>query len=174
MVEHVPYTVVGGYHGWEVRDYPSHCLVSVAVPGDASSSSFRGFRPLFRYISGDNVASRSIPMTAPVFQEPVSPGVYRVSFAMPRSFGPDDVPPPLSEDLSVVVVPKRLVAALRFRGLWSDRRVSAKASELLAYVADAGLDTVGAVFTARYDPPTKPPFMRRNEVLVEVAGVTSQ
>jgi hypothetical protein len=41
--------------------------------------------------------------------------------------------------------------------------------ELLAAVAAAGLVTVGQPRFARFDPPYTPWFLRRNEVLVDVA-----
>lgn len=169
MVEHVPYTVVAKYPGFELRDYPSHALVSVDVPGDSSSSSSRGFGPLFRYISGDNAASQPIAMTAPVLQEPRSQGQYRVSFAMPRDMALEDIPAPRGSALSVNVVPHQQVAALRFRGSVDDRTLQDKTEELLGLVATAGLIATGPVLSARYDPPMMPAVFRRNEVLVAVA-----
>jgi hypothetical protein len=166
MVEHVPYTVARKYPGFEVRDYAEHCLVSVDTRGDASRAGSVGFGPLFRYISGDNAAGRSIPMTAPVFQEPLGPLEYRVSFAMPRAYAVSAIPQPRDPAMTVHVVPGRQVAALRFRGVVDDAKLQEKTQELLGLADQAGLVVNGPVVSARYDPPMMPPVFRRNEVMV--------
>jgi hypothetical protein len=170
MVEHVPYTLVGKYPGFEIRDYAEHSLVSVDTRGDSSGASYQGFGALFRYISGDNATGQSIPMTAPVFQEPLEPGQYRVSFAMPGDLGASDIPAPRGAGMTVHLVPRRLVAALRFRGSVDDAKLEEKTRELLDSVARAGLVASGPVLSARYDPPMMPPLFRRNEVMVKIPG----
>jgi hypothetical protein len=170
MVEQLPYTVVAKYPGFELRDYAPHALVSVETTGDVGTAGYRGFAPLFRYISGDNAQGVAIPMTAPVFQEPVGPGAYRVSFAMPSDLDPLDIPAPRGPGMSVNRVAPRRVAALRFRGSFDDAKLGQKTKELLSLVEKAGLVAHGAVLSARYDPPMLPPVFRRNEVLVEIRG----
>lgn len=169
MTEEVAYRVVATYPDFEVRRYAAHGRVSVEAEGDAESAGMRGFRPLFRYITGDNASSQRIAMTAPVFQERTADDVHRVSFAMPSAMGPGDVPVPNDPSLTVRRVEGHDVAVVRFRGSWDEGRVRRRADALLAAVAEAGLETRGGVVVARYDPPFKPPILRRNEVMVEIA-----
>lgn len=170
MVEQVPYKVVAEYPGFELREYPEYLLVTVEAPGDIESASYRGFGPLFRYISGDNQQAEKIAMTAPVFQEQSAPDRHRVSFALPRSYSLDTIPRPADSRLQVTAVPPHTAAVMRFRGSWSEAAITAKAEDLRRAVAAAGLHAEGEVTSARYDPPYKPPILRRNEVLLRVTA----
>jgi hypothetical protein len=61
------------------------------------------------------------------------------------------------------------VAVLRFSGLARPATVEAKSQELLARLPGHRLRALGVVTLAQYNPPWTPWFMRRNEVMVEVA-----
>ena len=69
MTEQQQYVVVEAHDGFELRRYPEHVVAEVTVSGDFDEAGNRAFRPLFRYISGNNRSSRSLAMTAPVVQE---------------------------------------------------------------------------------------------------------
>lgn len=168
MVEQVPYRVIENYPGFEVRAYDAYALVSVDAPGDVEEASYRGFGPLFRYISGGNTANQKIAMTAPVFQETKAPTVHRISFAMPQGFTPSDIPTPDTPLLSIDQVPAHRAAALTFRGSWNAQRLEEKTADLRALMAKEGLSESGPPLFARYDPPYKPPVFRRNEVIIPV------
>lgn len=168
MVEQVPYRVIKNYPGFELREYQDYSLVSVDAPGDIEEASYRGFGPLFRYISGGNTAGQKIAMTAPVFQETKAPTVHRISFAMPRDFSPSDIPAPDTSLLSIDHVPAHTAAALIFRGSWNAKRLEEKTVELRTLMAKEGLKESGPPVFARYDPPYKPPVFRRNEVIIPV------
>jgi hypothetical protein len=62
------------------------------------------------------------------------------------------------------------MAAVRFSGFMSEAKVEAKAQELLAWLQQRGLRAVGAPRLLRYDPPWTLPFMRRHEVVFEIAS----
>ena len=53
-------------------------------------------------------------------------------------------------------------------GGWNEERFMGFAEKLLQSVKAAGLEVVGEVQFARFDPPWKPGFLKHNEVLVEV------
>lgn len=169
MVEQVPYRVITNYPGFELREYQDYSLVSVDAPGDVEEASYRGFGPLFRYISGGNNSGQKIAMTAPVFQEAKAPTIHRISFAMPKDFSPSDIPTPDTSLLSIDHVPAHTAAALTFRGSWNAKRLEHKTSELRTLMATEGLQESGPPLFARYDPPYKPPVFRRNEVIIPVA-----
>jgi hypothetical protein len=172
VTEQVPYRVIATYPDFEVRRYAAHGRVSVDAQGGAEAAGMRGFPPLFGFISGANAASERIAMTAPVFQERPSEDVHRISFAMPSSMDQGDIPTPSDPGLTIRRVPSHDAAVVRFRGSWREDRVRRKADALLRAVAAAGLETRGGVVLARYDPPFKPPILRRNEVMVELASMT--
>ncbi len=170
MTEIQPYTVVRTVDGIELRDYPEHVLVEVDAAGDFFTAGNLGFRPLLRYISGDNAARASIAMTAPVIQQPTSSQKHVVSFVLPATLTAADVPSPADGRVRTRVVPPGRVAALRFSGGSNENRYEDRAQELRAALARAGISPTGDVFFARYDPPWKPGFLKRNEALVAVAA----
>jgi len=60
------------------------------------------------------------------------------------------------------------MTVLRFSGGWSAEKCKAKEAELRASLGDRGWIPVGRAVFARYDPPFKPWFLRRNEVMIPV------
>ncbi|GAA1221871.1 hypothetical protein GCM10009655_21830 [Rhodoglobus aureus] len=112
--------------------------------------------------------SQRIAMTAPVVQTG-SGGNYTVAFVLPATLSEASAPLPTSEAVSLRTVPERLVAAVRFRGRWSETSFEKHRDQLLSAVTDAGLAIVGDPWFARFDPPFKPSFLRHNEVLIELA-----
>lgn len=169
MVEQQRYSVVELVDGGvEVREYPEHHVVSVDVRADIRNAGNLGFRPLVNYISGFNSSSQNIAMTAPVLQSPMGSGQHRVSFVLPHQPGDVEWPEPVDSQLQLEKRPPCLVAALRFRGSWSQELAESKRVELLGVLESSAYKAVSEPFFARYNPPTTPGFMRRNEVLVEV------
>jgi hypothetical protein len=68
-----------------------------------------------------------------------------------------------------VRVPERRVAARRFSGGSNETRYQQNADALEAALARDGRAGEGRVYFARYDPPWKPGFLKRNEALVALA-----
>ncbi len=170
MAQSQPYEVKESLPGGaEIRHYPSHTLISVDVQAGFDNAGNIGFRPLVNYISGANQSRTQIAMTTPVTQAPHEGGVHTISFVLPEGMTPDDAPLPVDSHVRVVEKADSLVAALRFRGVWQESVATGKAQQLRDAVSNAGYETVGEVFFARYDPPITPGFLRRNEALVEIA-----
>jgi len=170
MTEQQPYNVLKNYDGFELRSYPRHVLVQVTVRGSFISAGSIGFGPLIRYISGGNKSGQKIAMTAPVVQSSHDPETHVVSFVLPAGMQLSDVPIPADARVSVAEQPEQLVAAKRFSGGWNQDRYIAESEALLSAVKQAGLTTLGSVYSARYDPPWKPGFLKRNEALVQVSA----
>ena len=187
-IETPQYTVEFTDGDVEYRRYQSY-LVAETLIEDVSgfkAAGNEGFRRLFRYITGANDGGESISMTAPVarsakdgakiamtapVQRAADPGGELVSFMLPSKYTMATAPQPTDPRVQVREVPERLVAVVRYRGRWSDSNYQENRKVLLASVDAAGVTPEGAVESALYDPPYTPPFMRRNEVMVEVSGV---
>lgn len=169
----------------EVRSYAAAIVAETEVSeAEFKSAGNAGFRILASYIFGNNQGKREIAMTAPVAQRtrgseiamtaPVAQSSqgdrgWVVSFTMPAQWTWETLPVPNDARVHLRQLPARQVAAIRFSGTWSDAHFAEQRERLLAAVSTAGLRTVGEPWTARYDPPWTPWFMRRNEILVEVA-----
>jgi hypothetical protein len=186
-IEKAKYDVVASDPDFEIRRYDHQIVAETMVEGDFEKVGNEGFRRLYDYISGNNRKNQSIAMTAPVTQEgesvqiamtaPVSQvkmdNKWRIIFMMPSEFSMDDLPDPLDPRVRLKREPGRLVAALKYSGTWSKSRFEEKKKILEDLLSKNGLKPAGEPIWARYDPPFMPWFLRRNEVLIPVAGVSN-
>ena len=168
MVEQAKYYVLRKIGKIEIRRYPRLVVARVDGYGDG------GFNLLFRFISGNNRQKSDIAMTAPVVSEeiamtaPVLSEKSSIAFIMPEGFTLETTPEPLDDRVTILEIPERVVAALRFSGRWSNSLFKKRTEELLAEIKNAGLKLNGQVFSMRYNGPYTPWFLRRNEVAVAV------
>lgn len=182
-VDEPDYQVLSETEAFELRRYASYVVAEVAVKGNFKRAGNQAFRPLFRFISGENDArqeiamtapvtqskGQKIPMTAPVTQE-ASGDAYRVGFIMPADMTLAATPVPRDPRVSVRAVPERVVAVRRYGGTWSEGRYAREEQALIDAVEAAGLKVLGEPVWARYNGPMTPWFMRRNEIMIEVDG----
>lgn len=164
MTEKQPYSVLERRGKVEVRRYPEHTVAQVRVGGQFDSAGNKGFRPLFDYIRQGQVS-----MTAPVLQTR-GEQEHEVAFVMPAGRSPESLPAPQSGDVQLRVIPAATVAALRFSGWGNAKDFERQAAQLRAALAGSPWTPVGPVRLARFDPPYKPPFLRHNEVVVDVVA----
>ena len=168
MVEQAKYEVLREINKVEIRRYQTMVIARVDGYGDG------GFNLLFNFITGNNREKSKIAMTAPVVSEqiamtaPVLSESDSIGFVMPEGLTLETTPEPLDERVKIVEIPERDVAALKFSGRWSNSIFKKKSKEMLEELKKAEIETVGQVFTMRYNGPFTPWFMRRNEVAVEV------
>lgn len=183
--EEAPYTVIKTDEIFELREYAPQILAEIIVDGALEDAGSKAFRPLFRYISGDNKFRDKIAMTAPVSQEqkgekiamtaPVSQqsvqGKWAVSFMMPASYTMESLPTPDDPNIRLRQVPARQVAAVRYSGFWSEEKYLLHKEKLEKWIKDNRYTVTGEPVWARYNPPFTPWFMRRNEILIPVTAV---
>jgi hypothetical protein len=121
--------------------------------------------------------SEKIAMTAPVTTAPQGveagtlsdSGRWRVHFVMPASYTMATLPRPNDPSVSLREVPGKRAAVVRFSGFAGTQKVQREAAALLQWVRAQGLKPTGSAQLSRYDPPWTLPFMRRNEVMIEVS-----
>lgn len=190
----VDYETVARIDDVELRRYPPTVLVETVAPSENAA-----FWRLFRYISGANRSStevsmtapvesagesismtapvesrsESVSMTAPVESDTTEEGV-RMAFYLPAEYDYDTAPRPTDDSVRLVEQPGRTLAVLQFSWFTTDGRVARKTDDLLATLAaaDDTVRVVGGPFLMRYDGPGVPPFLRTNEVAVEVRRTT--
>ena len=169
MTEQLPYTVLRDFGEFEVRRYPDHVLAQVTDRGDFASVGYRAFGPLFQFISGNNSASQSIAMTAPVLQEEVAANTHVVSFVMPKEMSPEAIPAPRDARVETKPVAGFDAVVASFSGSWNPNRLHAKGEELKRRAKQSGLETTGNVLFARFNSPWMPWFLKRNEAMIALA-----
>ena len=167
----------------EIREYAPYVVVETRVAGGFRDVGNEGFRRLFAYISGENRGATKVAMTAPVTQQAASEkiamtapvtqqadgDVYRIAFVLPSQYTLESAPVPVNPDVRLVQVPARQMVAVRYSGLWSAENYREALGQLTAFAQQRGLKLTGEPVYARYDPPFMPWFLRRNEILVEIA-----
>ena len=180
MTEQQPYEVIRQGRGYELRHYPESVVAEVRVRADFDSAGSLAFQPLVTYIGGANESRSSLAMTAPVIQnEPLAmtapvlqaaggDGEYVVAFVLPRSVNLESAPIPTDPRVRIRRIPESITAATRYSGRWSRSAYLAKVAELQAALTKDGLTAQGEPRFARFDPPFKPWFLRRNEVQWDV------
>jgi hypothetical protein len=185
--ESVAYTVVAQVGDVELRRYPS-----VVLAETVATSEREAFGRLFRYIGGDNVAADELPMTAPVEVDgdgtsiPMTARVeqgtgvetghvdggdesgVRMAFYLPEEYDIDSAPQPTDDEVTLRAVPERTLAVRQFSWRPTDGRVARESNRLLETLEAAVVPITGEPFYMGYDAPWTLPFLRRNEVAVEV------
>jgi hypothetical protein len=123
----------------------------------------RSFGVLSEYIFGNNDRSEHIGMTAPVVTHR-----DRMSFIMPKRYNLESLPKPINAQIEIDQIQKCKVAVIRFSGFTSPKKMDEEAEKLLMALESNEIKTKGEPFLMRYNPPWTLPFLRRNEVAVEV------
>ncbi len=134
------------------------------APGQGSSGVFR---TLADYIFGGNSAGQEIAMTAPVEQTLAGEDTF-MAFYMPDQMALDQLPDPNNDKVTLHAVPARTVAVVAFSGWARDGVVQDNIEVLMATLAEHDIEPRGEVALAQYNPPWTLPWLRRNEVMVEI------
>ena len=182
-VEQATYTVVKKMNGYEIREYPSHIVAQTTIKGSYGESMNTGFSILAGYIFGGNTKKESIAMTAPVVAQNntlekiamTAPVIatdegdsHTISFGMPGSYTIDTLPTPNDPRIKIETIPAKKYAVMRFSWYRSDNRIKQMQEKLISAIARDGITAKGNPAYAGYNAPWTPPWMVRNEVLVEI------
>ena len=185
-IEEAKYTVQQQRAGFEVRAYAPALVAQTAMPTMSRADTGAAFRALAGYIFGGTEAGASISMTAPVVMDvprqpekiamtaPVVMGAGTMTFVLPSKYKTlAELPKPKDPKVTLGVVPRRTVAALRFSWYATQARFAGKSAELLACLERDGLRAVSKPYLASYDPPFSIPFLKRHDVLVDIEAPVS-
>lgn len=181
MTEQQEYRVMEVRGVVELREYAPWVVADVVASGSAEQAGSAAFRPLFEYISGANQSAEPMAMTAPVIQQPTSErlamtapviqeaagaGEWTVSFVLPAGRSLSEYPTPTNSRVLLRAVPGETAAAIRWSGRWTSSNIARRTQDLRRVMAEAGWQESGEPRWARFDPPWKPPFARRNEIVI--------
>lgn len=183
--EEPKYSVLEKEPPFEVRFYAPMIVAEVQVEGDLDEASGQGFRLIAAYIFGQNKVSEKIAMTTPVTIEEKSPqsakiamtvpvviepkaGKWTVSFVMPAEYTLESIPKPINSQVQLRQIPAVKKAVISFTGFYNEQKVAEKTLELEQWMKTRNLQPSGAPNFARYNPPWTLPFLRRNEVMINL------
>ena len=180
-VEQPKYQVVTAEKNIEVRNYSAMIVAEVEVTGDRDVAIQKGFRLIADYIFGNNSSAQKVAMTSPVTQRPgeqvamTAPvtqqgdgGSWLVRFVMPASYTLETLPKPNNAAVALKEISRGLRAVIRFSGLAGKGSLARHTEQLSQFMIARGLKSASAPTYAFYNPPWTLPFLRRNEVMVEL------
>lgn len=182
-VEQAEYSIVKKADGYEVREYAPHIEAQTTVEGSYDEALNTGFRIIAGYIFGGNIKKESIAMTAPVREQKQSSekiamtapvvasaegGSRVIAFVMPRSYSLSTLPTPNDPRVKLVEVPAKKMAVLRFSWFRTSDRIKKMEERLLSVLSRDSIEILGTPSYAGYNAPWTPPWMSRNEVMVEI------
>ena len=175
MVETTKYNVIKKIGNVEIRKYPSLILASTTN----ASNDNNAFMIIADYIFGNNKSSKKISMTSPVItSEKISmtapvitsknKNKLKMSFVMPSEYTLKTLPKPNSSKVKIETLKSRKLAVLRFSGFTPSNKVNKLQNKLISILKENKVKIKSAPFLMRYNSPWTIPFLRRNEVAVEV------
>jgi hypothetical protein len=178
------YLTLKRLRGYEVRRYDAFPVAQapmVAAPGveppspAAAAGGGRAFGALASYLFGGNAAGRRMRMTTPVLSDgavmqfPIGPKDCASADAMPAPLAPGSV--------TALQRPGGVYAVRAFSGIARPEEVERQVERLRAALLrdggaalGMGCAAVGSVWLARFNDPSTPGPLRRNEVMLELRG----
>ena len=185
-IEEPKFTLLEKEQSFELRAYQPKLVAEVLVDGDMSEVSSKGFKLIADFIFGNNTAqsgkSEKISMRAPVAVKPSAEKIsmtapvglqqsnkgWRVYFVMPSQYTLQTLPKPNNPQVTIKLLPAQKFAVVRFSGLVGEEKMNMKLAELNQWIKRKNFKALSNPELARYNPPWTLPFLRRNELLVEV------
>ena len=180
-VEQPKYQIAESSGNIEIRNYPPMIVAEAEVSGDRRDAIGKGFRTIADYIFGNNTTAQKVPMTAPVTQQgsekialtaPVTQqgdgNTWRVRFIMPSSYTMEALPKPNNPAVELKEIGAKRYAVIRFSGMAGEDSLKRYTEDLNAFISAKNLTPLSAPTYAFYNPPWTLPFLRLNEVMVEI------
>lgn len=181
-VETPDYKVSSKSGNFEIREYGRTIVAEATVEGERDEAIQRGFGIIADYIFGNNLSSAKVAMTAPVTQQssekiamtaPVTQQAkgksWNVRFVMPSKYTMETLPKPVNPQVVLIEVPATRFAAIRFSGFAGQETLDQQERQLRAFMAERRLVAANTPQYAFYNAPWTLPFMRRNEIMIEIA-----
>ena len=180
------YSVLQKEENYEVREYDPLVVAETVVDASFDDAGSIAFRRLFGYISGDNASVAEIAMTAPVMaaDESASAGEeiamtapvtgqetslgWRFAFVLPADYTLENAPLPANPDVKLEQIPAKKVAVVRYTGSWNEATYARNVQLLERWMNQNRLEPDSLPRVAGYDPPWTLPFLRRNEIMIDI------
>lgn len=183
QVNEPKYKLISSEENIEIREYSPILVAQISVTGERKSAISVGFRILADYIFGNNEGRQKISMralveqqegekismTAPVIQQESKDNLHwNVRFVMPSEYTMETLPRPKNNQIEIIPISSKRYAVIRFSGLARENILQRNLDALQQYIGSKKLPGVGKPVYAFYNPPWTLPFLRRNEIMIEI------
>jgi hypothetical protein len=166
-VEQPQYSVSRSKDMIQIRHYNPMVVAQVKIAGQRDEAIREGFKILASYIFGSNTLAKKMEMTKPVTQQ-ADYELWKIRFLMPSKYTLETLPKPLCQDIDLIFLPKTTLAVIRFAGMPTNQMLQIYTQKLKDYLCAEHLQSKNEPLFAFYNPPWTLPFLRRNEVMIEV------
>lgn len=180
-VEQPKYDLLSRFGDIEIRAYDPVIVAEVKINGQREQAIREGFRLLADYIFGNNVVQKEIKMTAPVEQSlseqismtaPVEQqgenNTWAITFTMPSQYTIKTIPQPNDSRVLLKKVGVKKFIVIKFSGSNTDVNLETNKNKLYEFCELNKIKIIGLPKYAFYNPPWTLPFLRHNEVMIEV------
>ncbi len=164
-VEEPAYSLLDTIDDVEIRQYAPVIQAVTKLPDNSRSGA--GFKRLAGFIFGGNDVRKKIAMTAPV-QETLGQEQPEMAFTMPSKYTLETLPTPNDKSVKLIEVPERTVAVIAFPGWATKSKINRYTEQITRVIQSNNLEALSGVMLNQYNPPWTPPFMRRNEIMLEI------
>jgi len=166
----------------QIRHYPALLVAETEVTDDYKNASSQGFQRLAGYIFGNIQKQQSIAMTAPVIQQqqtetlamtaPViqqkSGSTWLMAFVLPAGYSLSTAPIPNDKTVIIKELPARKVAVIEYTGSLCESGIEKNTDTLSTWLNQQSIKALSPARSAAYDPPWTLPFLRHNEIHVDI------
>ena len=180
-VEKPDYKVVQSEQNIEIRQYKPMIIAEVEIDGKREDAIRDGFRLLADYIFGNNMVEKVISMTAPVqqkenkkiamtapVQQQLTDKLWKISFVMPSKYSINSLPVPNNNRVRLKEILAKKFVVIEFSGTNSTENVKEHENQLIKYIEGNQIKIIDSPKYAFYNAPWTLPFLRRNEVMIEI------
>lgn len=169
-VEEPEWKLMGTLGDVELRVYSPSIEARTLLQNNGETSE--GFKRLAGFIFGGNERDQEIAMTAPV-QETLQDSQPTMAFTLPSKYSIDTLPAPDDDRVMIIDVPERTLAVVKFSGWATQYKVKKYSAKLLNTLKENGIEPTTSSVLNQYNPPWTLPFLRRNEISVEIPSLDS-
>ena len=161
------FTLIEKKDNIEIRQYSEYVIAKTSISLDNSEEDNNMFMVLASYIFGKNEENKNIPMTAPVttFENNES---YDMLFYMLDVKNIEELPKPSGQDIVFEKINLGKCAVVGFSWFTNESKIKKYKTILEKFIEENKYKKISPFMINRYDPPWKLPFLRRNEILVQI------
>ncbi|MCJ7443281.1 MAG: heme-binding protein [Methanotrichaceae archaeon] len=159
----VPYAVIQKFeNSVEIRDYPSQVWAMVRDLKQADA-----FKILNDFVFGKNEKQEKIGIIFPVVAFNSNEG-HVFAFIMPCRYKLRTLPKPYRDEIKLESIASRMVAAIAFSGSVTPDSFDMNLRLLQEILRKNGITWSEPPYLFQYNEPWTPPFMRRNEAVIQI------
>ncbi|MFZ9139101.1 MAG: SOUL family heme-binding protein [Bacilli bacterium] len=163
MYESPDYQLIKKEGNLEWRSYQDFFTVAIHEP---SLQGYSGFGYLFNYISGNNRQGVKMKMTVPVIND-TDENEKSMEFVIPK-IHTQNIPQPLYQQMKIKHYPSQQVLVYSFSGYIPKEKIEIIIEKMKSFAKLQHLVPSGSIKIARYNGPYTLPFLRHNEIWLNV------